>query len=142
MKRFVLAALAAASVLSGGAAMAAPFHPGGGHGPVVHGGGPVGFHPGPVGGFHPGPVGFHPGPVGGFHPSPVGFHGGGGYHGWGYGAFLPRGWLIPANFIADFAYYDLAPPPADYEWVQDGPNALLVNLSTGQVVQEIPGAFA
>jgi hypothetical protein len=141
MKRFVIAALAAASILGGGAAVAAPFHGGGGgHGPSPHGGGvhlaPVGggFHPGGGGGFHP--TGFHEGP---------GFHGGGpiwrggAYHNWGYGAFLPRLWL--SNFVEDFAYYDLAPPPADFEWVQDGPNALLVNLDTGQVVQVVPGAF-
>ena len=73
--------------------------------------------------------------------------GGGGFYGasfhrWGYGSFVPRDWLIPANFIADFAYYDLAAPGPSFEWVQDGPNALLVNLYTGQVVQVVPGAFA
>lgn len=141
MKRFVIAALAAASILGGGAAVAAPFHAGGAHG--SHGGG--GVHLAPIGGgFHPGGGGFHPtgfrGGPGGFHNGWGGPHAGGGFHDWGYGAFLPRVWL--SNFIGDFAYYDLAAPPADFEWVQDGPNALLVNLDTGQVVQVVPGAFA
>jgi len=134
MKRFVIAALAAASVLTGGAAMAAPLHvltPHHGPGGFHPGHGPGGFHPGP-GGFHPGPIGFHPGP-GGFHPGPGGFHPVGGFHHWGYGAYLPREWLIPARFVVDFV---------DFEWVQDGPNALLVNLDTGMVVQVVPNAFA
>jgi hypothetical protein len=128
----ILAAAAAAALLAGGVAQALPLHPiGGGH--------PGGFHPG---GPHPGglhPNGFHPGhgfggPHGGFYP--VGFH-----H-WGYGSYLPRGWLIPERFVVDFADYNLVAPPADYQWVQNGPDALLVNLDTGQVVQVVPGAFA
>jgi Ni/Co efflux regulator RcnB len=148
MKRFITAALAAATVLAGGAAaQAAPFHGGGGHGPVVAHGGPAGFHPapGPVGGFHPTPIGFHPGPgpVGGFHGVGGwrGPHAGFGYHGWGFGAFVPRALLGPEYFIFDFADYGLAPPPANFEWVQDGPNALLVNVYTGQVVQVVPNSF-
>jgi Ni/Co efflux regulator RcnB len=150
MKRLVIAALAAASVLGGGvAASAAPLHMG--HGPVASHGVPGGFHGGPVGpvhpiGFHPGPVGgFHPGPVGGFHGAPGYWHGphaGFGYHGWGFGAYLPEAVLAPAYFVADFVDYGLAAPPADFEWVQDGPNALLVNLDSGQVVQVVPNAFA
>jgi Ni/Co efflux regulator RcnB len=128
MKRIVLAAVAAA-LLGAGAASAHPLHPihGGGHGPV--------FHPG-HGGLHGGPVGFHPGPAFGHGFGPVGFH-----H-WGYGQFLPRAWLVPAAFVADYAAYDLAAPPADFEWVRNGPDALLVNLDTGMVVQVVPGAFA
>jgi Ni/Co efflux regulator RcnB len=147
MKRFVLAALAAATVLTGGAAaQAAPFH-GGGHGPAMSHGGPTGFRgspgPGGFGGFHPTPAGFHGAPSGGFHGSPVwrGPHEDFGYHGWGFGAFLPRAFLAPAYFVADFADYGLAQPAPDCEWVQDGPNALLVDLDTGQVVEVIPNAF-
>jgi Ni/Co efflux regulator RcnB len=44
--------------------------------------------------------------------------------------------------VVDFAEYDLAAPPADFEWVQNGPDALLVNLDTGMVVQVVPNAFA
>jgi len=129
MKRFVLAAVAAAALLGAGAASAGPVHPilGGGHGPVFHSA-PGGFHPG---GFHAGP-GF--GAPHGF--GPVGFH-----H-WGYGQFMPRDLLVPAAFLIDYAAYDLAAPPVDCEWVQNGPDALLVDIDTGQVIQVVPGAFA
>jgi len=130
MKRIALAALAAC-LLSGGAALANPIHPVGGHGPGGFHGGPGGFHGGP-GGFHGGPGGFHGGP--GFWPV--------GYHHWGYGAYLPAAWLVPDRFVVDFADYNLAPPPADFEWVRNGPDALLVNLDTGMVVQVVPNAFA
>jgi hypothetical protein len=157
MKRFVLAALAATTMLTGAAAASAmPLHIVGHgpvlHGPVLHGPGPIHFpHPGPgpihfphpVGFPHPTPIGFpHPGPIGG---GPVWWHGphpGWGYHGWGFGAFLPVAYLSPAYFVVDFVDYGLAPPPANYEWVQDGPNALLVNLNTAQVVEVVPNAFA
>lgn len=132
MKRIALAALAAC-LLGGGAAAAYPVH-----------GGPGGFHGGSVG-VHHGPVGFHPGPIG-FHPVPIGYHHGpvwvGGYRHWGYGAYLPAAWLVPDRFIVDFADFGLAPPPADFEWVRNGPDALLVNLDTGMVVQVVPNAFA
>jgi Ni/Co efflux regulator RcnB len=129
MKRLVLAALAATSLLAGGGvASAAPTHGGfggfGGHGPVV-------TH-GPVfgGGFRGGPV--FRGPV----------RGGFGYQRFGYGALLPAAFLAPERFVLDYAAYELAPPPANFEWVQNGPDALLVNLSTGMVVQVVPNAIA
>jgi len=151
MKRMILAALAA-SLLAGGAASAAPFHPTGGHGPVAHGpvaGGPA-FRGGAAFRGGPGPVVVRGGPVfrGGaeFRGGPVRFGGGGfeaaAYRHFGYGEFWPRAWLSPEYFIADFAAYDLGAPPANYEWVQNGPDALLVNLYTGMVVQVVPGAFA
>jgi Ni/Co efflux regulator RcnB len=120
MKRFVLAAAAVAALLGAGAASAHPAHGGvpGGHAPA--------FHPG---GFHPGfgaPHGFRP----------VGFH-----H-WGYGQFMPRDLLVPAAFLVDYAAYDLAAPAVGCEWVQNGPDALLVNIDTGQVIQVVPDAFA
>jgi Nickel/cobalt transporter regulator len=120
MKRFVLAAVAAAALLGAGAASAHPAHPafGGGHGPA--------FHPG---GFHPGLGAPH-----GFGPA--------GFHHWGYGQFVPRDLLVPAAFLVDYAAYDLAAPPFDCEWVQNGPDALLVNIDSGQVIQVVPGAFA
>jgi len=133
MKRIILAAAAAVALLGAGAgaASAHPVHPGfgGGHGPV--------FHPGP-GGFHGGPGGFHPGHgFGAPHGVwPAGFH-----H-WGYGQFVPRAWLVPTAFLVDYAAYDLAAPSVDCEWVQNGPDALLVNIDTGQVIQVVPGTFA
>jgi Ni/Co efflux regulator RcnB len=64
-----------------------------------------------------------------------------GYHGWGYGGFIPRGFLVDSFFLDDYADYDLGAPPPNCEWVQDGPNALLVDIYTGQVIQVVPNAF-
>jgi hypothetical protein len=101
-----------------GAASAAPFLGPVFHGPVSHG--PV-FH-GPIG--H-GPVfggsGFRGGPDWGGRFEPVGFHR------WGFGEYLPRAFFAPAAYIADYVAYDLGAPPADCEWVRNGPDALLVN---------------
>jgi Ni/Co efflux regulator RcnB len=143
MKRLALAALAAALVAGAGAASATPFHGPVFHGPVLHGPvlhGPVGHGPvfhGPIG--H-GPVfgghGFHSGPVWGGRFEPVGFHR------WGYGEYLPRAFFAPDVYITDYVAYDLGAPPADCEWVRNGPDALLVNLDTGMVIQVVPGAFA
>jgi hypothetical protein len=122
----MLAALAA-SVLGGGAASAMPIlH-------VVHG--PV--FPGPIhhGPIYGGPI-FHPGPIGPGPYWPAGFHR------WGYGEYLPRALLAPAAYVVDYASYELGAPPADCEWVRNGPDALLVNLDTGMVIQVVPGAFA
>jgi len=128
LKQTILAALAAATVAAGagGVADAAPYH--------------LGPH---AGGFQAGPV-FRGGPV--VRGGPV-FRGGPGfypaaYQRWAYGSFVPRAWLVPGRFIVDFGYYNLAAPPPNFEWVQDGPDALLVNVYTGMVVQVVPGAFA
>ncbi|HTX49926.1 MAG TPA: RcnB family protein [Caulobacteraceae bacterium] len=132
MKRTLMAALAATLLASGvgaAAANAQPFPHGGGHGPA-------GYHGGPA--FRPGPVVFRGGPARFGGPGFVTV----GYHRWGYGEFLPRAWLVPARFVVDFGDYNLAAPPPNFEWVQNGPDALLVNLDTGMVVQVVPGAFA
>lgn len=143
MKRLVLAALAA-SVLGGGAASAMPIlHVV--HGPVLHG--PI--HHGPVfpghGPVFPGPI--HHGPIYGgpvFHPGPIGPgpYWPAGFRHWEYGQYLPRALFAPAAYVLDYASYELGAPPADCEWVRNGPDALLVNLDSGQVIQVVPGAFA
>ena len=139
MKRIVLAALAA-SVLGGGAASAMPIlhalpiH----HGPVFPGHGDHGpVFPGPIhhGPIYGGPI-FHPGPIGPGPLWPASFHR------WGYGEFLPRALFAPAAYVVDYAAYDLGAPAPDCEWVRNGPDALLVNLDTGMVIQVVPGAFA
>jgi Ni/Co efflux regulator RcnB len=139
MKRTILAALAATLMATGVGAAAAdaqPFQHGGPAqgGPALRGGVP--FRGGPA--FRPGPVVYRGGPARFAGPGFVNV----GYQRWGYGSFLPRAWLVPARFVVDFGYYNLAAPPPNFEWVQDGPDALLVNLNTGMVVQVVPGAFA
>jgi hypothetical protein len=57
------------------------------------------------------------------------------------GAFLPSVFWNPDYYITDYALYDLAPPPPDFEWIRYGPDLLLINVQTGQIAQSIPGAF-
>jgi Ni/Co efflux regulator RcnB len=64
-----------------------------------------------------------------------------GFHHWGYGAYIPRSFLIDSFFLSDFYDYGLGEPPYGCEWVQDGPNALLIDEYTGQVLQVVPDAF-
>ncbi len=125
------------------------------HGPVVHG--PVGHGPvvhGPVGGpvhvggpgvghapwmFHGHSYAWHP-----VHfPRPWVYPAGYGYRLWAVGAILP-----PLFWAANSPYYyagwaDLGLPPPDpgFQYVEYGPDLLLVNVTTGEVVEVFPGAF-
>jgi hypothetical protein len=131
-------------------------HPGG---PPPHGAPP---HPGPGPGMHPGP-GPHPGPMAGPHPGgPPGPHGQFTFHGhafnrvhldpfvyphgweyrrWVIGAALPPLFLAPAYYYRDWAAMGLAPPEPGFQWVRYGPDLLLVNVATGQVVDTVYDAF-
>jgi hypothetical protein len=129
-----------------------PGHPGPmGHGPVVHGPivhGPAGHGPihvgigGPHGPFvfHGRPFAWHP-----VHfPRPWVYPPGYSYRLWAVGAILP-----PLFWAANSPYYytgwaDMGLPPPDpgFQYVQYGPDLLLVNVATGEVVQVFPGAFS
>jgi Ni/Co efflux regulator RcnB len=63
------------------------------------------------------------------------------YRHWGYGQRLPWGWFGARWYIDDFDDYDLSPPPWGYEWIRMGPDALLVNVSTGLIVEAVYGLF-
>lgn len=116
-------------------------------------GGPQNFHPG-IGapGFNPGgprphyspqffPHVFNPGARfhwrGGFWRGPPGWY----YHSWYYGQYLPYGWFASEWWINDYWDYDLPVPPYGYEWVRNGPDALLINVYTGFVAEVVPGIF-
>jgi Ni/Co efflux regulator RcnB len=58
-----------------------------------------------------------------------------------YGQFFPLAWLATQFWINDYYYYNLPVPPYGYEWVRNGPDALLVNISNGMVVEAVPGIF-
>jgi Ni/Co efflux regulator RcnB len=60
---------------------------------------------------------------------------------WGYGDRLPWGWIGPQWYIEDYYDYDLPVPPWGYEWIRVGPVALLIDLSTGMVVEAAYGLF-
>jgi len=68
---------------------------------------------------------------------PPGYH----YQRWGYGDHLPLGWFAASFWINDFLDYDLAAPPYGYAWVREGPDAVLVNVNDGTVVEVAYGVF-
>jgi Ni/Co efflux regulator RcnB len=63
------------------------------------------------------------------------------YRHWGYGMRLPYGWYDQQWYIDDYYDYDLPIPPYGYEWVRVGPDALLIDLDTGMVVEAEYGLF-
>jgi len=74
--------------------------------------------------------------AGAWHDQP-GFY----YRRWAYGEFLPVGWFAADFWINDYDDYDLPVPPYGYEWVRSGPDALLVDTYTGEVVESVYGVF-
>ena len=62
-------------------------------------------------------------------------------HHWVYGQFLPRAYWTPEYLIADYWLFALEVPPAGFEWVRDGADALLINVSTGEILQVEYGVF-
>ena len=57
------------------------------------------------------------------------------------GMMLPSLFLAPAYYYADWAALGLPPPQPGFQWVRYGPDLLLVNVETGQVVDAVYGAF-
>ncbi len=116
-----------------------PHGPPGQPGPVFRGG-PVVGPPGPV--VRGGPVVGPPGRVFNYggrtfervHIAPFVYPRGFGYRRWVVGGLLPPIFLTPTYFYDDWAGLGLAPPPPGAEWVRYGPDLLLVDLSSGQVL--------
>jgi Ni/Co efflux regulator RcnB len=63
-------------------------------------------------------------------------------HRWGYGEILPRAYWAAPYVIADYWLFALEVPPAGYEWVRDGNDALLIDTNSGEILQVEYGAFA
>jgi Ni/Co efflux regulator RcnB len=63
------------------------------------------------------------------------------YRRWVIGAVLPPLFLVPAYFFADWATLGLEPPAPGLQWVRYGPDLLLVNVRTGQIVDVAYGVF-
>ncbi len=62
------------------------------------------------------------------------------YRRWGYGEFLPIFW-IGANYYLDANVYGLPYPPIGAEWLREGPDAVLVDVRTGQILSVEYGLF-
>ncbi len=124
-------------------------HPGPGPGAPLSHARPA-FVPGP----HPGPsVGVHMGPAGhvqfGYHGryfnpvrvSPFIYPPGWAYRRWAVGAVLPPVFLAPNYYYTDWAALGLDPPPPGAQWVRYGPDLLLVDIATGNVIEVVPDVF-
>jgi hypothetical protein len=59
---------------------------------------------------------------------------------WVYGDYLPDGWFTP-DYYLDWGYYQLPEPPVGCEWVRQGPDAVLVDVWTGEVLSVESGLF-
>jgi Ni/Co efflux regulator RcnB len=68
------------------------------------------------------------------HIRPFAYPPGFAYRRWEVGAALPPVFLARDYWYADWAALGMDPPPPGYEWVRYGPDLLLVNIDTGQVV--------
>ena len=56
------------------------------------------------------------------------------YQRWVIGGVLPPVFLASTYYYANWAAVGLSPPPPGYQWIQYGPDLLLVELATGRVV--------
>lgn len=74
-------------------------------------------------------------------PRPFVYPPGFGYRRWAVGAILPPLFLTPAYFYTRWAALGLPPPEPGFQWVQYGPDLLLVNVATGRVVDVAYGVF-
>jgi Ni/Co efflux regulator RcnB len=63
------------------------------------------------------------------------------YRRWGIGARLPLLFLTAPYFYSGWAALGLQAPPPGYVWVRYGPDMLLVQRGTGQVVDVAYGVF-
>jgi Ni/Co efflux regulator RcnB len=63
-------------------------------------------------------------------------------HHWAYGQILPRAYWGAQYILADYWLFGLEVPPAGYEWVRDGADALMINVETGEILQVEYGVFA
>jgi hypothetical protein len=75
------------------------------------------------------------------HLAPFAYPRGWAYRRWAVGAALPALFLVPAYYYAEWAALGLEPPQPGYQWVRYGPDLLLVNVSTGQVVDVAYGVI-
>lgn len=59
---------------------------------------------------------------------------------WNFGDILPFDWFAP-DYYLDWSDYDLPEPPIGCEWVREGPDAVLVDVWTGEVLSVYRGVF-
>lgn len=62
-------------------------------------------------------------------------------HHWRLGERLPRAWFARDYWIVDWGLYGLFAPPDGLVWVRVGPDALLIDPYTGEIVEIYYGVF-
>jgi Ni/Co efflux regulator RcnB len=67
--------------------------------------------------------------IGTYH-APRGYH----YRRWNYGQFLPSAYWARSFWLSNFVAYGLFAPPPDAVWVRYGPDALLIDRYTGEII--------
>jgi Ni/Co efflux regulator RcnB len=63
------------------------------------------------------------------------------YRRWNYGDNLPREYWAQNYWINNYLNFGLIAPPDGYVWVRFGPDALLIDEDTGEVIQVEYGLF-
>ena len=76
---------------------------------------------------------FHAGP----YRAPLGWR----YRRWVFGERLPSVYFGSAFWITDFLAFDLPPPPDGFVWVRYGPDALMIDRYSGEIIQVDYGVF-
>jgi hypothetical protein len=111
-----------------------PGPPPGGPPPGQHFGGPAG--PAGAGQFT-----YHGHPFHQVHVAPFFFPPGYGYRHWVVGAILPPVFLAPNYYYEDWSELGLDQPAPGTEWVRYGSDLLLVDVTSGQVIDAIYDVF-
>jgi len=63
------------------------------------------------------------------------------YHRYGYGDRLQQEYFVQNFWIANYLNFGLIAPPDGYVWVRYGPDAILIDEDTGEIVQVVYGQF-
>ena len=63
------------------------------------------------------------------------------YRRWSYGERLPQGYYAQDYWIPNYLNFGLPWTPDGCEWVRYGPDALLVDIDTGEIIQVEYGVF-
>ena len=63
------------------------------------------------------------------------------YRRWTVGRVLPRAYWAPTYYYPGYRALGLMAPPANFQWIRYGPDLLLVNIRTGNVVDIRYGVF-
>jgi Ni/Co efflux regulator RcnB len=63
------------------------------------------------------------------------------YHRYSYGESLPQGYYAQSYWITNYLNFGLIAPPDGYVWVRYGPDAVLIDEDSGEIVQIVYDQF-